>query len=69
MWSLVEHCATCLQYLIWASWNVSSSGTGSTLLKKTVYLMDSGKDVEVKIHVLQAIQIHLVTSHTVDNCE
>jgi len=39
------------------------------LKKKTVCLMDSGKDVEVKIHVLQAIQIHLVTSHTVGNCE
>jgi hypothetical protein len=41
-------------------------------LKKKLCLMDLGKDVEVKIHVFQAIQIHsigLVRSHTVDNCE
>ena len=40
--------------------------------KKPVCLMDSGKDVEVNIHVFQAIQIHsigLVRSHTFDNCE
>jgi len=40
--------------------------------KKTVCLMDSDKNVKVKIHVLQAIHIQnigLVRSHTVDNCE
>lgn len=40
MLPLVEHCATCLQYLIWASWTVSSSSTGSTLFKKKNSVLD-----------------------------